>query len=241
MRYKMIVCYDGTFFHGFQRQKSYISVQEVLEQKLVEIMQTPIVIHGAGRTDAGVHAIGQVVHFDSNQLVPVENLRKILNKKLYPHIMVKHIELVDETFHARKSAIKKEYRYFVSIESFNPLKANYQLFFHDRIQIGKIREAMTYIIGTHDFKSFSKNEASASTRRTIELFELNIDNNILEFRIIGNGFLYHMVRIIIALMLKVAEGKLQPEDIKRILDGKERRLAPYVAPAQGLYLWNVYY
>ena len=100
---------------------------------------------------------------------------------------------------------------------------------------------MKYIIGTHDFKSFSKNKELKTSVRTIELFELNIVDGLLEFRIIGNGFMYNMVRIIVALMLKVGEGKLAPSDIKRILDGKERRLAPYVAPACGLYLWKVYY
>lgn len=114
-------------------------------------------------------------------------------------------------------------------------------FFHDRIDIAKIREAMKYIEGTHDFKSFSKNHEIKNTIRTIEKFSLNINDGVLEFSIIGTGFMYHMVRIIIALMLKVGEGKLQPSDIERIIEGKERKLAPYVAPAQGLYLWKVYY
>lgn len=241
MRYKMIVSYDGSFFHGFQRQKNYISVQETLETKLTEILKTEVIIHGSGRTDAGVHAKGQVVHFDSIQYVPPLNLKKILNKKVYPHIYITDIEIVDEKFHSRKSAIFKEYRYYVSINTFDPLKVNYMHFFHDRIDISKIREAMTYIKGTHDFRSFSKNHEIKSAIRTITDFELEINNGILEFRIVGTGFMYNMVRIIIALMLKVAEGKLEPLDIKRIIEGKERRLAPYVAPACGLYLWEVYY
>lgn len=241
MRYKLTISYDGTFFHGFQRQKNYISVQQVLEEKLTEILKTDVIIKGAGRTDAGVHAKGQVAHFDSTQYVPVLNLKKILNKKIYPHIYVTDIELVDETFHSRISAIKKEYRYFVSIQTFDPLKANYMHFFHDRIDISKIREAMKYIEGTHDFRSFSKNHEIKNTTRTIETFDLSIQDGILEFRIIGSGFMYNMVRIIIALMLKVGEGKLQPADIQRIIDGRERKFAPYVAPPQGLYLWKVYY
>lgn len=241
MRYKLTISYDGTFFHGFQRQKNYISVQQVLEEKLTEILKTDVIIKGAGRTDAGVHAKGQVAHFDSTQYVPVLNLKKILNKKIYPHIYVTDIELVDETFHSRISAIKKEYRYLVSIQTFDPLKANYMHFFHDRIDISKIREAMKYIEGTHDFRSFSKNHEIKNTTRTIETFDLSIQDGILEFRIIGSGFMYNMVRIIIALMLKVGEGKLQPADIQRIIDGRERKFAPYVAPPQGLYLWKVYY
>lgn len=241
MRYKMTVSYDGSFFHGFQRQTKYISVQEVLEEKLTEILKTKVTVHGSGRTDAGVHARGQVIHFDSTQYVPPLNLMKILNKKVYPHIYITSSEIVDESFHSRKSAISKEYRYYVSINTFDPLKVNYMHFFHDRIDISKIREAMTYIVGTHDFKSFSKNKTVKTSIRTIEEFELNIKDGILEFRIKGTGFMYNMVRIIVAIMLKVAEGKLEPSDVKRIIDGKERTLAPWVAPAAGLYLWKVYY
>ena len=237
----MTIEYDGSFFHGFQRQTKYISVQEVLEEKLSEILKLDITVHGSGRTDAGVHARGQVIHFDSSQYVPPLNLMKILNKKIYPHIYVTSSEIVDETFHSRKSAISKEYRYYVSINTFDPLKVNYMHFFHDRIDISKIREAMKYIVGTHDFKSFSKNKTVKTTVRTIEEFELNIVDGVLEFRIKGTGFMYNMVRIIIAIMLKVAEGKLEPSDVQRIIDGKERTLAPWVAPASGLYLWKVYY
>lgn len=241
MRYKMIVSYDGTFFHGFQRQTNYLSVQQVLEEKLTEILKTNVIVHPSGRTDAGVHAKGQVIHFDSSQLVPPENLKKIVNKKVYPHIYIIDVAIVDETFHSRKSAVKKEYHYLVSLNTFDPLKANYMHFFHDRLDLSKIREAMTYIVGTHDFRSFSKNHELKNTIRTIESFTLHIDNGILEFAIIGNGFMYNMVRIIIALMLKVGEGKLTPTDIQTIIQGKARKYAPYVAPAQGLYLWKVYY
>lgn len=241
MRYKLVISYDGAYFHGFQRQNHYISIQQVLEEKLTEILKTEVIIKGAGRTDAGVHAKGQVAHFDSTQYIPPLNLKKILNKKVYPHIYVSDMEIVDESFHSRINAIKKEYHYLVSIHTFDPLKANYMHFFHDRIDISKIREAMKYIEGTHDFKSFSKNHELKNTTRTIESFTLEINDGILEFIIIGNGFMHNMVRIIIALMLKIGEGKLQPSDIKKIIEGKERKLAPYVAPAQGLYLWKVYY
>lgn len=241
MRYRMIISYDGTFFHGFQRQPDEISVQQVLEEKLTIIFKSKVVIHGAGRTDAFVHAKGQVVHFDNDQLIPCDNLRKVLNKHIFPHIYVKEIKFVSKDFHSRKSAIKKEYRYLVSINEFDPLLSNYMLFFHDRININNIRSAMEYIVGTHDFKSFSKNKITNNTTRTIESFTLTVDKGILEFAIVGDGFMYNMVRIIIALMLKVGEGRFKPEDIKKILDGKERRLAPFVAAPQGLYLWKVFY
>ena len=241
MRYKLIVAYDGAYFHGFQRQVKYLSVQEKLEVTISETLKTNVIIHGAGRTDAGVHAYGQVCHFDSAQYVPPKNLKKVLNKKLFPSIYIKDVEIVDESFHSRISAINKEYRYYVNIGEFDPTKSHYMHYFHNRIDIEKIKEAMEYIKGTHDFKSFSKNHAIKNTVRTISLFELNIDGDLLEFRIIGSGFMYNMVRIIVALMLKVGEGKFEPLHIKEIIDGCNRHLAPYVAPACGLYLWHVYY
>ena len=241
MRYKMIIAYDGSYFHGFQRQKEEISVQETIENALSTILKQPIIIHGAGRTDAFVHAYGQVAHFDSTQYVPTDNLKKILNKYVYPHIYVKDISFVNDNFHAQKSAVSKEYHYKVSINKFDPLLANYVLFFHDRIDISKIREAMKYIVGTHDFKTFAKLNINKNTVRTIYKFDLTVKEGILEFKIIGNGFMYNMVRIIISLMLKVGEGKFPPEHIKEILEQKNRKYAPFVAAPQGLYLYQVFY
>lgn len=237
----MIIAYDGAFFHGFQRQTNLISVQSVLEETLTEILKTEVVIHGAGRTDALVHAYGQVVHFDSEQLVPPKNLKKIVNKKVYPHIYVSDIEIVDESFHSRKSAKGKEYHYIVDIGEYDPLQNNYVLYHHNRIDIEKIKQAMTYIVGTHDFKSLSKNKELKTTTRTIKSFELIVEGTRLTFKIVGNGFMYNMVRIIVALMLKVGEGKLEVEDVQRIIAAKNRKLVPWVAPARGLYLMKVFY
>lgn len=241
MRYKAVVAYDGSYFHGFQRQLNLISVQEQIEKVLSEITKEEIKIHGAGRTDAGVHAYGQVISFKTTRTIPAENLKKVMNKKLYPHIYIKNIEITDDAFHPRIDAIKKEYRYFVSINNFDPLKVNYFYFFHDRIDISAIRKAMEYIKGTHDFKSLCKTHDEKNTIRTIEEFNLTIKDGILEFKIVGDGFLRNMVRIIIALMLRVGEGKISKEDVETIIDGKNRKLAPWVAPASGLYLWKVYY
>lgn len=241
MKYKMIVQYDGSYFYGFQRQTKLISVQEQLENVLTEITKEDIKINGAGRTDSGVHAYGQVIAFKTTRNIPEDNFKKILNKKLYPHIYIKEVMKVNDSFHPRIDAIKKEYRYYVSINNFDPLKANYQMYFHDRIDLSQMRKAMKYIIGTHDFRSLCKANEEKNTTRTIEKFELNVKDGILEFIIIGDGFLRNMVRIIIALILRVGEGKLKETDIPMILEGKNRRLAPWVAAANGLYLWKVYY
>ena len=140
MRYKMIVSYDGAYFHGFQRQKGYNSVQETLEQIFSHILKTEVVVKSAGRTDAGVHAYGQVIHFDSEQLIPPSNFKKISNKLLFPHIYIKDVKCVNTEFHSRVSAISKEYHYLVDIGEFCPLKSNYRHYFHNRIDIDKIKE-----------------------------------------------------------------------------------------------------
>ena len=241
MRYKLTIAYDGSYFHGFQRQKNLISVQGKLEDTLSEILKEAILIRASGRTDALVHAKGQVVDFKTSRDVPPKNLKKILNKKLYPSIYIKEVEIVDDRFHSRIHALKKEYHYFVSINEFSPFNARYMYQFHDRISLDKIKEAMEYIKGTHDFTSFSKNHTSPNMVRTIERFDLVVKDGLLEFIIIGNGFLHNMVRIIIALMLKVGEGKFPPSYVKEALDAKSRKKCPYVAPAEGLYLWKVYY
>ena len=241
MRYKLTIAYDGAYFHGFQRQKDLISVQEEIEKALSIIMKEPITINGSGRTDAGVHAVGQVIDFKTIQNVPCKNLMKIMNKRLYPHIYVKDACIVDDNFHSRIYAVRKEYHYKVSINTYDPLLANYITFFHDRIDISKMRKAMKILVGEHDFRSFAKTLEDDNTIRTIESFDLDINDGILEFKIVGNGFMRNMVRIIIAVILRVGEGKLEVEDVKRILDAKSRTSAPWVAPAQGLYLWKVDY
>ena len=171
----------------------------------------------------------------------IEKIKKVLNKSLTPHIYIKDVKCVNTEFHSRVSAISKEYHYLVDIGEFCPLKSNYRHYFHNRIDIDKIKEAMSYIEGTHDFKSFSKNHIIKNTVRTIESFKLDVDGTLLTFKIVGTGFMYNMVRIIVALMLKVGEGKFEPAYIQKVLDGKDRALAPYVAPANGLYLYKVNY
>jgi tRNA pseudouridine38-40 synthase len=240
MRYKLIISYDGTTFHGFQRQSKLVSIQGTIEEALKLIFKEEVLIKGAGRTDAKVHALNQYAHFDSNIYIPPQSLKKVLNKRVSPYIYIKDIEITDESFHARLSAKKKEYRYIVSLNEYDPLKANYCYFYPYQLDIEKIKLAMPYIVGTHDFTSFSK-KLEDNMVRTIESFELKVDNNILTFSIIGDGFLHNMVRIIIALMLKVGSGKIEPTEIENIINQRNRSLVPYTAPAQGLYLYNIWY
>lgn len=241
MRYKLTISYDGSYFYGFQRQTKLTSVQQVIENALSIIFKDEILIKGAGRTDALVHAYGQVAHFDHVQFIPLDKLKKAINKIIAPHIYIRNIQIVDETFHARISAKVKEYRYYISTNEFDPLKSNYIYFYNKKIDIEKIKSAINEFIGTKDFKSLSKGHDKENTIRTIYSFTVNENNGEYEFIIKGNGFLRNMVRIIIAILLKVNEDKVKIEDISKILTDTNRTKAPWTAPANGLYLYNIEY
>lgn len=240
MRYRLDIAYDGTFFYGFQRQKDKVSIQGTIEDALSQIFKEQIEIKGAGRTDSKVHAKYQVVHFDTQISIPLGSLKKVLNKKIAPHIYIKNIEIVDDTFHARLSAKKKEYRYFISLNEFDPFLANYEYFYPYKLNIDRMKEACKYFIGTNDFTSLSKT-VEDNMIRTIETCELTYINNIITIRVVGDGFLHNMVRIIVALLLRVGNGRLEPIDIKTIIEAKSRHKAPYIAPSEGLYLWYIWY
>ncbi len=241
MRYKLTISYDGSHFFGYQRQKNKITVQEEIEKSLSIIFKTNIEIKSAGRTDTNVHAINQVAHFDSSQEVPIKGLQKALNKMIKPYIYVKNIEIVDDSFHSRYNAIKKEYRYYISTNEYNPIKASYIYYYPYDIDINKIKQVIPCFVGTKDFVSLSKGHDKENTVRTIELLEVKENNGIYEFRIVGDGFLRNMVRIIIALLLKVNEDKLTADDINKIIESKDRKSAPWTAPGEGLYLYKIYY
>lgn len=241
MRYKLVISYDGAYFNGYQRQIGLPTVQGKIEDTLKIIFKEDITIKSAGRTDTGVHAIHQVAHFDSEVEIPLKGLKKVLNKSLTPHIYIKDIEIVDTDFHSRLSAKKKEYRYYISTNEFNPIKSQYIYYYDKQMNLDKLKEAMKCFIGTKDFKSLSKGHDKEDTIRTIELFEVNETNGIYEFRIIGNGFLRNMVRIIMAILIKVNENKIDIKDVEDIINSKERKKAPWLAPGVGLYLYNIEY
>ena len=241
MRYKLTISYDGSYFNGYQRQIGLPTVQGKIEEALKIIFKEDITIKSAGRTDTGVHAINQVAHFDSDINVPIKGLKKVLNKSLQPHIYIKDINIVDETFHARLSATSKEYHYYISTNEYNPLKSSYVYYYNHNIDIDKIKKAMNCFIGTHDFKSLSKGHDKEETIRTIYSFDVAEKSGVYEFIIIGNGFLRNMVRIIMAILLKVNENKISIDDVTKIINEKNRKTAPWLAPAEGLYLFNIFY
>ena len=243
-RIKCIVSYDGTNFHGFQIQPEGRTVQGEIERVLKKMHKgDDIRIYASGRTDAGVHAKGQVFHFDTSLSLTEEEWKRALNSQLPNDIVIREIKTVSQAFHARFSAVAKEYRYIVLYQKErDPFLVNYTHHHPYRLDIDKIKEAMQHIIGTHDFTSFSSAKTEIVDRvRTIDLFQLYEDGNQLIFRIRGDGFLYNMVRIIIGTMLDVGSGKLEPDDIPKIFAVKDRTRAGKTISPQGLYLWKVFY
>ncbi|MDE5977010.1 MAG: tRNA pseudouridine(38-40) synthase TruA [Turicibacter sp.] len=240
-RIKCTVAYDGTLFNGYQRQPGQRTVQGEIEAALEKICKVPITIHSSGRTDTGVHAHGQVFHFDSEVQMDGTRYSRALNSMLPKDIYVLESQEVHPEFHSRYHGKVKEYRYKLSLNMYNPLKRNYVYYHHRPLDTKRMCEAMQYLLGTHDFTSFCGNLDEINKERTIYQAELLEDEGELTFIFVGNGFLRYMIRIMVGTLIQVGEGRKQPEDIKRILELKDRRLAGHTAKPQGLYLQRVDY
>lgn len=240
---KMIVEYDGTGFYGWQRQSKLRSVQGEIEKVLKKIFKKPIEIDGAGRTDAGVHALGQVATFDAELDIPLNNLKRAMNNFLSSDVRIVNLESVDDAFHARYSASGKTYIYKVhnTLER-DVFKANYSYHYPYTIEDDKIKAAAKHLIGCHDFSSFKASGSSAQNPiRTIHdiTFERQGHDIILTFT--GDGFLYKMVRLLTAYLLEVGQGHMSVEKTLDLLENPSRKFTSKVAPASGLYLKEVYY
>lgn len=246
IRYKMIVQYDGTHFAGFQIQPNDRTVQGEI-QKALKIMTKglEIIIHGSGRTDSGVHAIGQVIHFDYPILLPVENMQRALNSLTTDELFVEKVAIVDTNFHARYNTSGKKYQYRVDLNTIpNPFKRLYTLHHPYPIDMEKLQNALKDLEGEHDFSSFcASNSGRENKVRTVYEASVvkDIFNNELIFTFSGNGFLYNMVRIFVGTLLQIANGLRPADEIKRLLAVKDRNEAGPTAKPQGLYLMEVYY
>jgi tRNA pseudouridine38-40 synthase len=243
-RYKCIISYDGTDFSGYQVQPNKRTIQSVIEAVLEKMHKGRHVrISGSGRTDAGVHAKAQVIHFDSPLAIPTERWETALNTMLPDDISVLSVEKVNCTFHSRFDASGKEYRYVLSLsKKRDPFTRNYSYHYPYSLDIAAIEEACKYLLGTHDFSSFCSARTEVEDKvRTIDIIEVSCTGEQLTFRFIGNGFLYNMVRILVGTLIEVGSGKRVPGEIPDILKKKDRQFAGKTAPAQGLYLWKVFY
>ena len=241
MRYKCTVAYDGTNFHGFQVQNDLRCVQSELEKALLIITKKKTKVYGAGRTDAGVHAYGQVFHFDFEVDMKDEYMANAINCRVPNDIHIVKVEHVDDSFHARFSAKSKTYKYLVDFNEVDPLKVNYRWYYKYKIDKAKLVEASKVFVGTHDFKAITKNHKLENTVRTIYSIDFSEENGLLAITFKGNGFLHNQVRIMVAMMFEVARGKITISDLENALSSLDRKKAPKTAPACGLYLMDIEY
>lgn len=245
-RYKAIIAYDGHNFCGFQIQHNARTVQEELEKTLKKLNnQQPITIFGSGRTDSGVHAKGQVIHFDYKEIPNLEKFRFAFDTQSAEDIAVKSVERVPNDFHARYHVVEKTYKFRVDIgKPRSPFKRFYASYFPYPIDIAAMQKACTYLLGTHDFSAFCASGTSVEDKvRTIyeAKVEYRKDEDELLFTFRGDGFLYKMVRIVVGTLLKMGNGRLDPESMPTIIASKDRNLAGPTAHPEGLYLDQVFY
>ncbi len=239
---RLTLAYDGTSFHGWQVQPGQRTVQGVIEEHLTRILQEKVRVHGAARTDAGAHALGQVANFRSEKLFPSPALKRALSHLFPGDIGLRDCEQVPEGFHARHSARARIYEYRILNSSQpSPFQRHYSYFCPFALDRAAIKEAASYLVGTHDFTSFSKAGSVGVPQRHLERLDLREqDKNItLEFE--ANSFLYGMIRLMVGALLEVGRGKRKPQELREILAAKRRGLATSMVPAGGLYLVKVRY
>lgn len=257
MRYRAVISYFGKGYVGWQRQLNGMSVQEVLEKALEKTFGTPTGATASGRTDAGVHAQGQVVHFDADTSIPVDKIPFAVNTHLPDDVSMLSCEIAPEGFNARFSAKRKTYRYNVYVANHRlPVLEQTHEHITCPLDIQKMRQACAIIEGTHNFKCFqASGSVVKNTVRTVYSIELNsrlfdgveqrsdglFFNGELSISVTGNGFLYNMVRIIAGTLVYVGIGKLTPDDVALILQNGDRKRAGKTLGAKGLVLEKVEY
>ncbi len=240
MRFHAIVQYDGSRYYGFQSQLNQIGIQEVIEKALKNMTQMKIKIHSAGRTDKGVHAIGQSFHFDAEMDIDGEIFAKSLNRRLPLDIRILKISKVNDTFHARHHAISKKYVYKMSKKPLRAFEA-YYLHYERDISYERMKDAAKSFEGTHDFSGFSVKVPGKPTVKTIYQIKVYETSKRIHFEFHGNGFLKYMVRSMMGTIIECGLGKKTILDIEENLIRPNRSLAGKTAPSAGLYLKKVYY
>ncbi|NLK70558.1 MAG: tRNA pseudouridine(38-40) synthase TruA [Clostridiales bacterium] len=240
---KVMMAYRGTNYHGFQKQKNAITVQEVVEKQVSSVLNEEVEIIGCSRTDAGVHANQYCFSVMTNSNIPSGSFIKGVNSRLPNDISILSCEDVPLDFHARYSCKAKEYIYKIhNSESKNPFATDLEYHYKRPIDVELLRKAAQNFVGTHDFKSFcSIDSDKINTIRTIHKFVLEISGDSIIMLVKGDGFLYNMIRIIVGTLIWVNEGKINADDIPDIIKARNRAYAGKTAQAHGLYLNRVYY
>lgn len=243
---KLVLEYDGSRYDGWQKQgNTDNTIQGKMEAILLKWSGKEIEIHGSGRTDAGVHARGQVAnfHIDDTVCPDAKTAKEYLNRYLPEDIRICEAEVVQERFHSRLLATRKTYSYYVeTAEKKNVFERKYVWGLGEKLNIRAMREAAGYFLGEHDFKSFCSNKKmKKSTVRRIDAITMEEQGSKVVFSFTGNGFLYNMVRIMTGTLVEVGMGKRRPEEMQEILDAMNREAAGITAPPEGLFLMEVEY
>lgn len=241
---KMDIEYDGTEYHGWQRQLGQTTIQQVLEESIGSVTQEKVRVIGSGRTDAGVHAINQVANFRTDSKIAVRNLHAGINSILPNDIVIRNIVEAEESFHARYDAKSKVYLYRIFNGTVRPaLQRQYAWFVRGFLDIDLMKEGATLFSGTHDFSSFcAADRGIINYIKTIEKVEICRDqSSIISIHVEADGFLRYMVRNMVGILVEVGKGKKPPNEIAVVMEAKDRRRAGATAPAHGLFLKEVRY
>ncbi len=241
---KLVIEYDGKDYNGWQKQPNKLNIQGEIERAIQEITgEEKIELIASGRTDAGVHALGQVANFKTKTKIPVEKLAIAINSKLKKSVIIKSAQKVEERFHSRYNCREKTYRYVINNSSQgSAIYRNLEYHFPIKLNIEAMKSAIKFFEGEHDFKSFkSSGTSSKNSIRTIYKAEIKQENEQILIELTGNGFLYNMVRIISGTLVDVGLGKIKPDEISHIIDSGDRTKAGKTLPAHGLFLVEVKY
>jgi tRNA pseudouridine38-40 synthase len=252
---RLTICYDGTDYSGWQRQKDKKTIQGIIEKAIRKVTgETDLKLYGSGRTDAGVHALGQVANFKTKSAIPIDRWPIILNNLLPQDIRIKFAKKVDNDFHARYDAKSKIYKYYVmnkltKSQIFNAkdiFLSRYCYYVNDSLDIEKMKKTSEYLIGNHDFRALScfnekKNKLPKDRVRNIKYITIVKKGKLVSFTIEADAFLYKMARIIVGTLIDFSRNKREPEEIREILKNRDSQKSGKVVPASGLYLVKVKY
>ncbi len=240
---KLIIEYDGKKFGGWQKQPNKLNIQGEIEKTIGEITGEDIELNASGRTDAGVHSLGQTANFKTNSKIDIEKFPVAINSKLKQSIRIIKAEEVEENFHSRYSCKGKRYRYIINNSKYgSAIYRDLEYHMPIKLDVEAMQEAIKYFEGEHDFKGFkASGTSSKSSVRTIYSAKVLQEGDRIKIELEGNGFLYNMVRIIAGTIVDVGLGKIKPEEIPEIINSKDRNRAGKTLPPQGLYLVEVYY
>lgn len=241
--YLLLISYDGSTYQGWQRQMNTDrTIQGILERAIGRLIGYNVEINGSGRTDAGVHATGQVASLELSGQVELPGFQEDINRILPEDIRIRKMELVKNGFHARKDAKGKRYEYYIDVrEKPDVFTRRYSYHYPYGLDIEAMEAAAGYLMGMHNFRTFTDMKEDKSAVRNIQEIRIEQDGNKIRIVYIGNGFLYHMVRRLTGTLLEVGHGERAPEEIPALLSAKDSSLSGFLAPARGLFLREVYY